>query len=438
MGGGARAGVEVALPSKFRGGRVAPVALSPFFPRPGNLRLPPNSGNAKNARPAVPLRRGGEEGMEADVVKACRVPPPGSPGKKRDFSEAGEDEPPRAARETAASPREPGASGGGGDSDAVEAEEVACPRKWFKQAAASDQDERATTGPADVEHDGHFHGTRCTIPPCRGSRSFDDPEEYELHYRVRHCFVCDECPGGVPRLFPDKRTLELHFTECHDPFFEARKARGDTVFQCLVIGCTKAFHTAKGRRLHLIDKHKYPRTFDFKVVHLGVLPYVCPGYEGRSAPNGRDRKHKPPPPPAAGRERSEPSAGSAARDETGNEDGSGAGAGAGAGAGDGAWDGAGVGAGDGAGVGAGGGAGVGAGDGAGVGAGAGDEDAMDITPITKSLSRLSVRAPEHVVFGRGRKSLPGNVDSVMRRAEKRLGALEKRAAGSAPMDTGGS
>lgn len=41
------------------------------------------------------------------------------------------------------------------------------------------------------------------------------------------------------------------------------------VFQCLVEGCAKTFHSPADRRKHLWDQHCYPREFNYHLMHLG-------------------------------------------------------------------------------------------------------------------------------------------------------------------------
>jgi len=42
------------------------------------------------------------------------------------------------------------------------------------------------------------------------------------------------------------------------------------VFACFDVSCKSTFTTPKGRRLHLIDKHKYPPNFYFSITNKGI------------------------------------------------------------------------------------------------------------------------------------------------------------------------
>ncbi|KAF8757726.1 zinc finger protein [Rhizoctonia solani] len=84
--------------------------------------------------------------------------------------------------------------------------------------------------------------------------------------------------------------LELHQTEYHDELARIKNERGEstvarfllliqlstyhtpflTQFACFLESCPKKFRTPKGRRLHLIDAHGYPKLFFFAVTKHGV------------------------------------------------------------------------------------------------------------------------------------------------------------------------
>ncbi|CAO3633399.1 unnamed protein product [Cunninghamella blakesleeana] len=44
-------------------------------------------------------------------------------------------------------------------------------------------------------------------------------------------------------------------------------------YKCFIETCLKKFSTLKMRRLHLIDKHHYPKNFDFKLPFTGTISY---------------------------------------------------------------------------------------------------------------------------------------------------------------------
>ncbi|XP_028772499.1 zinc finger protein 511 [Neltuma alba] len=84
-------------------------------------------------------------------------------------------------------------------------------------------------------------------------------EEFENHYNARHTASCSVCS----RVYPTSRLLSIHVSEVHDSFFQAKAARGYDVYECLVEGCGLKFKNYKSRQQHLIDKHKFPTSFEF-------------------------------------------------------------------------------------------------------------------------------------------------------------------------------
>ncbi|KAI9753154.1 MAG: hypothetical protein M1815_006328 [Lichina confinis] len=106
----------------------------------------------------------------------------------------------------------------------------------------------------------------CTLPPHRDSLTFPHYDAYEVHYAKEHVNRCVECG----RNFPTGHYLGLHIAENHDPLNEARKARGDKIYGCFVEGCDRMCSAPQKRRRHLIDKHLFPREFNFYVVDDGI------------------------------------------------------------------------------------------------------------------------------------------------------------------------
>ncbi|XP_015971307.1 uncharacterized protein LOC107494784 [Arachis duranensis] len=72
-------------------------------------------------------------------------------------------------------------------------------------------------------------------------------------------FFCSVCS----RVYPTSRLLSIHLSEVHDSFFQAKLARGYDVYECLVEGCGLKFKTYSSRQQHLVDKHKFPTSFEF-------------------------------------------------------------------------------------------------------------------------------------------------------------------------------
>ncbi|CAL9055290.1 unnamed protein product [Musa banksii] len=97
----------------------------------------------------------------------------------------------------------------------------------------------------------------CPIVGC--AARLDCLEDFEDHYHARHTASCSVCS----RVFPTSRLLSIHISEAHDSFFQAKVARGFLMYECLVEGCGVKLKSYKSRQQHLVDKHKFPTTFEF-------------------------------------------------------------------------------------------------------------------------------------------------------------------------------
>ncbi|AWU77869.1 uncharacterized protein C5L36_0D05950 [Pichia kudriavzevii] len=108
----------------------------------------------------------------------------------------------------------------------------------------------------------------CSLPPLcsENPQRFDTFADYELHYISNHTNTCLECKKN----FPSAKLLELHISENHDPFMKIKLQRGEHVFGCFVESCDRMFRDHKKRRLHLIDKHDYPKDYLFSIVDRGI------------------------------------------------------------------------------------------------------------------------------------------------------------------------
>ncbi|KAK6458269.1 uncharacterized protein RJT20DRAFT_126246 [Scheffersomyces xylosifermentans] len=110
----------------------------------------------------------------------------------------------------------------------------------------------------------------CDTPPCnRNPKHFSNYSEYELHFISSHNYICNECR----KRFPSELFLELHIDENHNPFTKIEQDKGGKIFKCFnysPTGCTKKCSTPKKRRLHMIDKHGYPKEFRFDIVNRGL------------------------------------------------------------------------------------------------------------------------------------------------------------------------
>ena len=107
---------------------------------------------------------------------------------------------------------------------------------------------------------------QCMLAPHRETVCFATQEEYEVHYIQQHTNRCATCSKN----FPSPRFLELHIEENHNALREALAARGEKTYGCFVEDCDRRCSTPQKRRLHLIDKHMFPRTYDFRIVDQGI------------------------------------------------------------------------------------------------------------------------------------------------------------------------
>ncbi|QQK43434.1 Zinc finger, C2H2 [Penicillium digitatum] len=106
----------------------------------------------------------------------------------------------------------------------------------------------------------------CSLPPHRETISFTSYEDYEVHYLQSHVNRCSECSKN----FPTGHLLNIHIEENHDPLAAARRARGDKTYGCFIEDCERKCSTPQKRRLHLIDKHMFPRSYNFYIVNDGI------------------------------------------------------------------------------------------------------------------------------------------------------------------------
>ncbi|XP_004231779.1 uncharacterized protein [Solanum lycopersicum] len=97
----------------------------------------------------------------------------------------------------------------------------------------------------------------CPIIGCGAQmKNLDD---FEDHYVTRHTASCSVCS----RVYPTSRLLSIHVSEAHDSFFQAKAARGFPMYECLVEGCDIKLKSYKSRQQHLVDKHKFPASYEF-------------------------------------------------------------------------------------------------------------------------------------------------------------------------------
>lgn len=118
---------------------------------------------------------------------------------------------------------------------------------------------------------------QCSLVPHRDPVSFSSVQEFELHYAKEHTNRCSACGKN----FPTSHLLTLHTDEHHNTFREALQAKGEKTYACFVEDCDKLCSTPQKRRFHLIDKHLFPKIYNFRIVDTGIDK--CPSmlYEGR-------------------------------------------------------------------------------------------------------------------------------------------------------------
>eukprot|EP00640_Fibrocapsa_japonica_P003683 CAMPEP_0113947856 /NCGR_PEP_ID=MMETSP1339-20121228/67068_1 /TAXON_ID=94617 /ORGANISM="Fibrocapsa japonica" /LENGTH=304 /DNA_ID=CAMNT_0000954633 /DNA_START=109 /DNA_END=1023 /DNA_ORIENTATION=+ /assembly_acc=CAM_ASM_000762 len=149
--------------------------------------------------------------------------------------------------------------------------ELACKQSVFCIEAGGDIE-------PDREEIGYFI---CELGGCEVT--FTSISQYEAHYRLSHVHVCAACH----HVLPSARLLDLHLSERHSPFLLAQAQKGIPVYECLVDGCPRKFKHQRARHLHLVDFHKYPRSYDPLGEKKGQKP-------GRSKHTKRAHKHGPP------------------------------------------------------------------------------------------------------------------------------------------------
>jgi hypothetical protein len=106
---------------------------------------------------------------------------------------------------------------------------------------------------------------RCSLPPHK-PLDFPTYAEYESHYNQFHINRCRDCRKN----FPTGRFLELHLAEHHDPIVASKQEAGEKTYACFVEDCEKVCGDWKKRRSHLVDKHGFPKNYDFLIVDHGI------------------------------------------------------------------------------------------------------------------------------------------------------------------------
>lgn len=90
--------------------------------------------------------------------------------------------------------------------------------------------------------------------------------DFDVHYAKEHTNRCSSCGKN----FPSAHYLTLHMDENHNPMREELAAKGEKTYACFIEDCEKICSTPQRRRLHLIDKHMFPKVYNFRIVDQGI------------------------------------------------------------------------------------------------------------------------------------------------------------------------
>ncbi|KAL1637854.1 hypothetical protein SLS56_000411 [Neofusicoccum ribis] len=107
---------------------------------------------------------------------------------------------------------------------------------------------------------------KCQLPP-HGPLQFTSYDDYDVHYQEDHVNRCSECGKN----FPTDQFLNLHLAEIHDPINDIRKARGEKIYACFADDkCAKKCSEPSKRRMHMVEKHHFPKNYDFAIIKDGI------------------------------------------------------------------------------------------------------------------------------------------------------------------------
>lgn len=145
------------------------------------------------------------------------------------------------------------------------------PRTDDPPADSNDSGPVSASSPAKIQEvEAYVAGTpmpkmQCSLPPHQ-SISFDTAGDFDIHYIKEHTNRCSSCGKN----FPSAHYLTIHIDENHNPIREAIAAQGERTYACFVEDCDRKCSTPQKRRLHLIDKHMFPRAYNFRIVDQGI------------------------------------------------------------------------------------------------------------------------------------------------------------------------
>ncbi|TQV94524.1 zinc finger protein [Cordyceps javanica] len=122
----------------------------------------------------------------------------------------------------------------------------------------------------------------CSLPP-HSEMAFDSYTAYEAHYNSLHTNRCLQCrdarshhpsperPGRPYCITRPAAAAVAVAVAAHRLCITARLTTTSKIqFSCFVEGCDRKCMTHQKRRMHMIDKHMYPKNFFFAVTRDGI------------------------------------------------------------------------------------------------------------------------------------------------------------------------
>lgn len=138
--------------------------------------------------------------------------------------------------------------------------------KWTRSSASASPSPSEASAPKSATH-GENADTKemqCILPG-HPPLTLASATDFETHYAKEHNNQCIKCKSNLPSPW----LLELHQNENHDPLIAAKRDKDEKIYQCFQQDCDKVTLTPHKRRLHLIDKHGFPKDYDFRIVDSG-------------------------------------------------------------------------------------------------------------------------------------------------------------------------
>ena len=128
---------------------------------------------------------------------------------------------------------------------------------------------------------------QCALPP-HPPLTLSSTADFDAHYAREHTNRCISCAANLPSAW----LLELHQAERHDPLVAARREKGEKTYRCFIPTCEKICANWQKRRMHLVDKHGYPKEYDFRVVLTGIEKRISLLRKSGGAPASGARRRK--------------------------------------------------------------------------------------------------------------------------------------------------